>query len=177
VRTENPTRIAARPTVPRRMRERVILPNVQYRLSEVIHGLPASRRKVLAQQTVNNFAANRSATADRIGLWISFPLSVLSVFPPRRARSANDQSSQRFPVRHSSQRRRMSLSTGPPGGQVCGERNNRNPFKKFKEMAGESRQGNGPHSPDEHSPAKLCGWKSWWPGGSVRTTGSPTAKS
>jgi hypothetical protein len=39
-----------------------------------------------------------------------------TVFPPRRVRSANDQSLGRLPVRHSLQRRRMSLPTGPPGG-------------------------------------------------------------
>lgn len=37
-------------------------PNVQYSLSEVIHGLPAGPQDMPAQQTVNNFAAATGAT-------------------------------------------------------------------------------------------------------------------
>jgi hypothetical protein len=44
----------------------------QYRSSEVIHGLPASPPQRLAPQTVNNFAARRSASPDRMGLGVHF---------------------------------------------------------------------------------------------------------
>src|SRR5262245_37345650 len=68
----------------------------QYRSSEVIHGLPASSARRLAPQTVNNFAAHRSASPVSDGPWGSFPLSVHSGCPRRRASSANDQSSRRL---------------------------------------------------------------------------------
>ena len=43
---------------------------IQYRLSEVIHGLRSGPYGKLAQQAVNNFAANRAATD--IGLAFGF---------------------------------------------------------------------------------------------------------
>ena len=49
----------------------------------------------LAQQVVNNFAANRAATVSDWPLGF-ISVSVRLVFPPRRARSANVQSLNDF---------------------------------------------------------------------------------
>ena len=54
----------------------------------------------------NNFAGARAPQQDLDGFRDSFPLSVSSVFPPRRVRSANDKSLKTT----------LSLLTGPPGG-------------------------------------------------------------
>jgi len=65
-----------------------------------------SAAKNSPQPPVNNFAGARASRQDSDGVVDSLWLSASSVFPPRRARSANDQSSQRL----------WALSTGPSGG-------------------------------------------------------------
>ncbi len=65
-------------------------------LPQLFTGAEPSPWKSSAKATVNNCAGAHAPQQDSDGIQDSFALSASSVFPPRRARSANDQSLDDF---------------------------------------------------------------------------------
>src|SRR5207249_9309558 len=74
-----------------RRRQRFWKDLAQYRISAVIHRGRAELQETSALTTVNNCAGARAPQQDSDGFQDAIALSASSVFPPRLARSANDQ--------------------------------------------------------------------------------------
>src|SRR4030095_12683922 len=86
---------------------------------QLFTGATPSRRKPSAKDTVNNCAGARAPQQDSDGFRDSLALSASSVFPPRRARSANDQSHRRLSAYRPARRAGLGpLTTTPEGVAV-----------------------------------------------------------